>query len=463
MGRFILIDHSLVDFSGHHYQYAEAVLSAAADAGYRPVLVANRRFQGDSSAAWPIIRAYKYGVWLHQGTAAWQVRVWRAIGALRPRARLRTTAEACDTLNGEPALRGRGPVRKHLESIRQRRFLGDTRTVLERLSVVEDDLIFVPTLSRRECEALERLCRTHRIASRPVWHLLFRRPPENETENTPSNATAPARGPTFAGLAGRWHYWTDSAELTAQYRLATGQRFETLPIPHAGHTRVRKTSSNRFRVLYLGGARSEKGFQHLPQLVRALTDDIHSQRFEFYFQAHKDAPFEDNELTAARAELAGLAPRGVTLFTDPLCPAAYRELLASGDVVVLPYDARSYAGRSSGVFAEALAAGIPLVAPEGTWMSRRLPSGAGLCYAAVEDAARCIREISANYLRFADAARHSSSAWRGEHDARRLVSLLRDRSTERAAERRFSRPSSNQSPPPPNRQGGLIHFLESNR
>ena len=463
MGRFILIDHSLVDYSGHHYQYAEAVLAAAAETGYQPVLVANRRFQAGAPADWPIVRAYQYGVWLHQGAAEWQIRVWRTLGALRHRVRSRTGAEPCDSSSGEPALRGRSLVRKHFESIRQRRFLRDTRSVLEQLEVVDDDLIFVPTLSRQDCEAIERLCRTHRLASRPVWHLLFRRPPEHGRAIAPSTATSPPRGPAFAGRAGRCHYWTDSAELTAQYRAATGQRFETLPIPHARHASVRKPSSNRFRILYLGGARLEKGFHRLPQLVRALTDDRDRQRcFEFYFQAHKDAPCEERELTAARAELERLAPRGVTLFTDPLSPAAYGELLAMGDAVVLPYDARSYAARSSGVFAEALAAGIPIVAPEGTWMSRRLPPGAGLCYAAIEDAARCIRVISANQERFAEAAWRSSSAWRSEHDAGRLVSLLRARSAERAGERRPPDAVTNHSPPP-NWPGGLLQLLESNR
>ncbi|MFQ5412007.1 MAG: hypothetical protein ACE5EC_06905, partial [Phycisphaerae bacterium] len=53
-GRFILIDHSIKGFGGHHYEYAVHVLQAARDLGFEPVLVVNRAFQSEpgSEAPW---------------------------------------------------------------------------------------------------------------------------------------------------------------------------------------------------------------------------------------------------------------------------------------------------------------------------------------------------------------------------------------------------------------------------
>src|SRR6185503_6537862 len=160
------------------------------------------------------------------------------------------------------------------------------------------------------------------------------------------------------------------------------------------------------RILYLGDARLEKGFHHLPALVRSLTDgDSDRRQFEFYIQSHSTSPIEEPEITSARAELARLADRGATLFDVPVAPVQYRELLASGHLAVLPYDPRAYAARSSGVFAEAVAAGIPTVVPAGTWMARRTPAGAGLPFHKVEEVPMLIQTIAADYRNYASRAR----------------------------------------------------------
>ena len=46
--------------------------------------------------------------------------------------------------------------------------------------------------------------------------------------------------------------------------------------------------------------------------------------------------------------------------------------MLSSDITILPYDRTSYGTRSSGVLVESLAAGIPVIVPAGTWLSRQL-------------------------------------------------------------------------------------------
>lgn len=430
-GRFILVDHSLCDYAGHHYEYARAVLDAAVAGGRQAVLATNRKFAADVASDWPIVPTFKYGVWLHQGAPAWQIALWRAWKAVRRgvecRFSLRETAPfrgaKSDTGLGEDS--ERGFARASFKAARRRRFVRDTANLLDRLAVTGDDLIFAPTLSLAELESLGELGRTAHRACRPVWHLLFRRP--LESRRSACNPFAPSPGGNSAGdgRSVRVHYWTDSEELTAEYRRATGWPFGTLPIPHTAPYCKAAGKPPPLRILYLGDARLEKGFQHLPALVRSLTqDDPDRRRFEFYIQSHSTSPAEEPQISSARAELARLANRGVTLFDAPLAPAQYRELLASGHVVVLPYDPRAYAARSSGVFAEALAAGIPLVVPADTWMSRQLPAGAGEAFEDIEEVAALVRNIAADYRNYANGARSGAEDWRRRHNAERLVSLL---------------------------------------
>jgi hypothetical protein len=49
----------------------------------------------------------------------------------------------------------------------------------------------------------------------------------------------------------------------------------------------------------------------------------------------------------------------------------YENLLLNSGVIILPYDPMNYFARSSGILAEALTVGIPVIVPEGSWLSRQ--------------------------------------------------------------------------------------------
>lgn len=63
MRRFILVDHSITGLVGHHYEYAMHVLRAVVRAGYKPILVTNRRFRPGSELAWTVLPVFKFGFW----------------------------------------------------------------------------------------------------------------------------------------------------------------------------------------------------------------------------------------------------------------------------------------------------------------------------------------------------------------------------------------------------------------
>src|SRR5689334_10242896 len=70
MPQFILIDHSIQDTTGHHYEYAMRVLEAAEQAGYTPVLAANSQFSSKETLRWRLFPVYPHGFWPRMATTS---------------------------------------------------------------------------------------------------------------------------------------------------------------------------------------------------------------------------------------------------------------------------------------------------------------------------------------------------------------------------------------------------------
>jgi len=76
MPHFVLIDHSVQDTTGHHYEYAMRVLEAAQEAGYTPVLGANLRFRPKTPPPFRVEAIYPDGFWprMAANKKAWVVK-----------------------------------------------------------------------------------------------------------------------------------------------------------------------------------------------------------------------------------------------------------------------------------------------------------------------------------------------------------------------------------------------------
>jgi glycosyltransferase involved in cell wall biosynthesis len=139
-------------------------------------------------------------------------------------------------------------------------------------------------------------------------------------------------------------------------------------------------------------------------------------------------------------ELAGVATEpGTTVVHGALARQEYLHLLAESDVLLLPYGRLPYRQRGSGILAEAVAAGIPVVVPDGTWAAEQVEQGkaAGVVYAGdgpepiAAALGRCAEEIEPLRAR----ARACAAAWMRTCSIQAFLDWMEGEVSRRAADR----------------------------
>ncbi|MCH8342449.1 MAG: glycosyltransferase [Planctomycetes bacterium] len=453
MPKFILIDQSLTDVVGHHYEYACRVLEAARELGYRPILATHRRYQGTETHHFLVFPIYRYRC-LEQPIRIREalsklvsLEMWRRLSSVRqivqifgrrfaganatpptiPADRTTTAASSQPALPAEirkfvtnsPApdtlgvRRGQNGSRRGLANIFSRiltlpmamlmyplryrqqllrpwrniikrcAFANDTCKLLRRIQLDDGDIVFLPMLTDVEMLGLLKYYRRNQGSKKASWHLLFRwniyagRDPQYSDQDHTLRRVHQRFCSFTKKLSGqRVFLYTDTDQLSHQYNRLAVSRFRTLPIPVAEDFRssTPPTSDHPvLTILYAGDARTEKGYAHLPHIVRNLWPDyIATGRVRFTIQSHFNIREGEPLSARARAVLQAYPPDRVNLLFHPLHRHAYRDLITSADIVLITYDRDEYYARSSGIFAEALVAGLPVIVPSGSWMSLQL-------------------------------------------------------------------------------------------
>lgn len=133
---------------------------------------------------------------------------------------------------------------------------------------------------------------------------------------------------------------------------------------------------------------------------------------------------------ALQSELAPLAAVGSSCVFEYALPdhALFQARLRQSDVLLLAYQWQRYALRSSGLFSEAVAFGIPAVVPDQSWMADRLAEGwgAGMVfgdYTVEAIAAAAIEALDARVLLRERAARRAAE-WRRTNCPAALLDLI---------------------------------------
>lgn len=396
MAKFIVIDHSLKDVGGHHYDYAIQILGAADSLGYETVLASNRKFRGrrelpEGCRVFPIFRYDTYGIYTtFSGDQHWRDSplgpsqappttfglgsLWHVIGEFRAR---------------------RLHLRRRLR--RQRRidhFVNCCRQLFRQLRPEPGDQVFLPTASEFDVLALATFLASAPETKRLDWHVqihfsfLEGRPPDYDTQLDKIKYLR-ERFDEALRLAPhhRLHFYNTSLELNDQYNRLGSIPFQNLAYPiNSAFSRegAGRVAEGPLRITCAGGLREEKGYNGLAGVVQSLWHDCLSPgKAQLLVQTKRrhgtnapklQLPLPDAE-RSPRAVVrmpTDVASDPVVYIQHPLAIADYVDLIRRADIGLMLYDSRRYYARRAGILGEYLAFGVPVIVPAGCWLAEQI-------------------------------------------------------------------------------------------
>ena len=205
--------------------------------------------------------------------------------------------------------------------------------------------------------------------------------------------------------------------------LGTNVDAAPMPLPYGDPqlSSAAERASHLPRVVILGGTRREKGSHLIPAIVEACRSHVQAE-----FVVH----LTNDTLTAEELEklaMIGNQPH-VTVIRHPMTLPEYNAALNDADIALFPYEVIPYRKRTSGVFAEAVAFGKPVVVTRGTWMAEQIESGraAGTIFEELQadSIARAIARCVADLESLQQSAQAVSSEWRRTVSLSAFVDLM---------------------------------------
>lgn len=486
--KFLLVDQSLKGYHGHHLEYSRTVAQAAVDCGWHVTVATHRRFpRSFRSKDFRFLRVFRtsfyggaqdswrgrLGLWLKDHPLAWLASAGSAVSrylraTLLILARESAVARAAIALGREEwdnlakQLTWLGQRLKPLGSIPFARLIGavltapfrlgrrllrtgahasggrgffrdDLLRAIKRSRLGTGDALFIHSLNLSELEQVLNLLTVGQKQNMPRFHIVLRREVYETHGLEPEGLGLQTCLTRFSetGIYPRNAlFYTDSERLTEDHNRCSSIRFVTLPIP-LRHKMIERysagvrSSDDTLNVVYLGDARPEKGYQLLPALVGALwPSHIATDRARFTLQSNFNLPGGEPGIAQARGQLRQYPAHQVRLLDQLLSDDEYYQHLGEADVVLIPYLSSAYSSRTSGILAEAIAAGKPVVVPNDTWMSDQIDETRGRSFDTPSELVRAVQEILDDFDTFSQSTRAYASGWREMHSADALVATL---------------------------------------
>lgn len=184
-------------------------------------------------------------------------------------------------------------------------------------------------------------------------------------------------------------YLTDTEQLKIEYAKNCGLNLFVVPVVaktnYQHSLKGRNGIDKTIHLSYLGSARVDKGFQHLPSIIEKVYSMNLGDNIKFTIQAsipgvdYLESPCE---IALQRLKvLSEVKGYNIQLILEHLSEDAYDDLLAETNLVLLPYTGISYKAHSSGILVEAMSYGLPCIVPQNTWMESELNrTGGGVAF-----------------------------------------------------------------------------------
>jgi hypothetical protein len=405
----IIADPGLVGMEGHHLHYSAGVAEAALARGLTPLILAGASFQG--TVADGAIRCDPWFSARYQtsGGGGWPRQALFAAASHLPAA-----------FAGALARSGRG-FRRQLRrnGTAGDPFGGELARALAELGGERRDLVLLHSVSAANLASLAEAVPTDLIGGLLI---VLRRPPADMDRDDPGPEPIAEILHRLRVIHGtKLILYADTDLLAALFVELTGQPVHIVPPPVAvpADIAVAQPRSGPPHLVFIGGARLEKNYHRLPDIVAACQGLA-----RFSLQSGPVGAASDPLIQRAHRALREVTGPTLRLIEQPLPTAEYWGLLASADFVLLPYDATAYGPRSSGILVEALALGIPALVPAGCWMARAGGTTRTEIMRGADDAVDATRRAIARLPELSSEAAAARHDWSEHHSAETLVATL---------------------------------------
>jgi glycosyltransferase involved in cell wall biosynthesis len=388
--RWFLADPSLINSAGHCARYLQSVAGALAEAGIENYILGNIGTKDDPA------------------------------GLLRVRPIFRLTCDDMHVPRADFAVERQsgGQWARHSTSI-----IEGLRAIDEEFLIRDTDVLLFNTVRQWSLPGIVEWLETRPISNCPNIAIVLHYSPHRTRGQW--NATTAEYEKALGQIAGSKRksciaLFADSEELAAEYTQLSGLSCGVVVVPHVGDLEKSPDRKNEITVVAAGPAREDKGFDLLPGVIRALEQSPRNGVLVAQGFSYRHRPRLARTITALRRG-------GATVLPDELSIPDFRNLIASADLVVLPYSSEDYHSQTSGVFAEALGAGIPVVVPKDTWMARQIAEyGGGVVFDPNEGRgleAACIVAMSELDLLQCEAA-SARDRWLQKHGPNQFVNII---------------------------------------
>ena len=394
-GRYFLCDQSLTSFSGHCFAYFEPLAHILQSRG-REVLIVGHKHLDQTIAARGVIRGFSY---------------W------------------CDERNvgQEPGLdpdQNGDVIRASHEAVINQ----DLQDLDARFALKAGDRVIINSIRHwairgvvNWLEALPPQRRPHVALLLHFTAQLERFQPDQSDRHYRDAFRAIERSP----CAGRIHLYADATTLIDEYQGMTTLEVQLSPIPHSQFKAAPPYfPSGRIRIGYVGEARYHKGYHLLPFMTEHLNRTDIRDKIEFHFHSF----IHDTKADFYLKSIPHLRQQpNVILYPDVLTPEGYEEFVQRCDVILIPYLLTCYHSQTSGIYADAIGLGIPVVVSRGTWMAKELKRLGGGVLASPDDymsLADATYRLCSDIERYRAEARAAKNTWCGFNTPGNLVEMF---------------------------------------
>ncbi|MEI7712755.1 MAG: hypothetical protein WCI94_15045 [Rhodospirillales bacterium] len=402
--RLIVADPGLRGLLGHHFAYSLAVAEAAQLTGIAPVVLASAAFRETLPGGIACRPCFAAG-YQSAGQGGSLRRAVFGLGSRLPAPLAQFVA---------PPFRA---MRRAMRRSNPDGFAAELALALVGLGDTSADLVLLHSVSANNLAGLASALRPDSLGVLAV--VLRRTPDDMDRDDAGPQPTAAILSELRAVLGVKLRLYADSGALARMWSRATAQAVREAPLPIVAPPVRDDTPSAPPHLVFAGGARAEKGYGLLPDLVRSMGSTA-----RFTIQSGPVGAGDDPIVQQAHRQLRAAAGSDLALVERSLSPDEYMALIQSADLLLLPYRAHTYGPRSSGILAEARAMGVPAVVPAGCWMEDEVGPEPRLAFASDGAFAERVRWAVAHLSDLLPAYAASAPQWRQAHSPAALLARL---------------------------------------